>query len=217
MIGRLSINKDKEVELRKAIQDNDGYCPCSVEKTDDTKCVCKEFKEQTVSGNCHCGLYYKTVKGSIELKEEKTQDNNCTINTKLTLLDAKLPLRSNPTDAGADLFSPVDILIKPHCSEFIDFGVQIEIPEGYAGFIYARSGLGGKFGIVPRNCVGVIDSKYRGNLGIMLENTGISMYVIKKGDRIAQLVIAPISTPEFIENELDMTDDRKSGFGGTGR
>ena len=139
------------------------------------------------------------------------------MNIKLTLPDAKAPTRSNPTDAGADLYSTVDAIILPMSSLFIDFGVQFEIPVGFAGFIFARSGLGSK-GITPKNCVGVIDSKYRGNAGIMLENNNREHTIIHKGDRIAQIVIMPIDCVEFtVVNELDMTNDRNGGFGASGR
>jgi len=136
---------------------------------------------------------------------------------KLTLPNAKLPIRVNPTDGGADLVSPIKTTVLSYDTKFIDLGFQMEIPEGYAGFIYARSGLGSKYGIIPRNCVGIIDSKYRGNVGMMVENKSENDFVINIGDRIAQIVIAPIVTPEFVEaDELDMVDDRNGGFGSTG-
>ena len=137
---------------------------------------------------------------------------------KLTLPDAKPPYRVNPDDAGADLISPKTVHIYPHTSEFIDLGVQIELPENTVGYIFARSGLGTKFGIRPRNCVGVIDQKYRGNLRIMVENASEEMYVIFKGDRIAQLVIQPVYTPEFeVVDKLDETDRGEGGFGSSGK
>lgn len=136
---------------------------------------------------------------------------------KLTNANAKLPYRSNPTDAGADLFSPLGTIINPNQHKFIDLGIQIELPKNTVGFIFARSGLGSKNGIRPRNCVGVIDEKYRDNLGIMVENSSQSPFEINVGDRIAQLVICPILTPEFKEvDELDLTDNRNGGFGSSG-
>ena len=137
---------------------------------------------------------------------------------KLTLPTAKAPLRVNPTDAGADLFATEDVKIPPNCHHFMDLGVQLEIPEGYVGLIFARSGLGSKHGIRPRNCVGVIDSKYRENIGIMIENASEEFPKINIGDRIAQLVLIPIITPEFEEvEELDMNNDRLGGFGHSGK
>ena len=139
------------------------------------------------------------------------------MNVKLVNINAQLPKRANPTDAGADLFSPIGTIINPNQNKFIDLGIQIELPKDSVGFIFARSGLGSKNGIRPRNCVGVIDEKYRGNLGMMVENSSPSPFEINIGDRIAQLVICPILTPNFEEvDELDLTDDRSGGFGSTG-
>ena len=139
------------------------------------------------------------------------------MNVRLTNPNAKLPYRSNPTDAGADLFATETVRIPPHGYYFMDLGIQLEIPNGCAGMIFARSGLGSKYGIRPRNCVGVIDSKYRNNVGMMIENHSDSEYMIVTGDRIAQLVIIPIELCDFKEvDELDMTQDRMGGFGSTG-
>ena len=139
------------------------------------------------------------------------------MNVKLVNINAQLPKRANPTDAGADLFSPIGTIISPNQNKFIDLGIQIELPKDSVGFIFARSGLGSKNGIRPRNCVGVIDEKYRGNLGMMVENSSPSPFEINIGDRIAQLVICPILTPSFEEvKELDLIDDRLGGFGSTG-
>ena len=140
------------------------------------------------------------------------------MNVRLTLENAKLPKRTNPTDAGADLFSPVRVQIPPHESVFIDLGVQMELQEGTVGLVFARSGLGSKYGIRPRNCVGVIDAKYRDNIGIMVENASENFYEIEIGDRIAQIVIVPILTPDFQNvDELDIEDARNGGFGKSGK
>ena len=128
-----------------------------------------------------------------------------------------IPVRANPTDAGADLISPEDVIVRAHSNRHIGLGIAVEIPEGCAGFIYARSGLGTKHGIVPRNCVGVIDSKFRNELGVTLSNDSAVPYMIRRGDRIAQIVIAPVFIPVIkVVTELDMTDDRNGGFGSTG-
>lgn len=136
---------------------------------------------------------------------------------KLIKKHARAPFRANPTDAGADLFSTETVHLNPKQTHFIPLGLVFEIPEGYAGFIYARSGLGSRVGLRPRNCVGIIDCKYRGEVGIMVENSGTEPYAIYEGERIAQIVIAPILTPEFeVVEELDMSGDRCGGFGSTG-
>lgn len=137
---------------------------------------------------------------------------------RLTNPDARVPERKNPTDAGADLFSPVDITVPAHGEVFINLGFQIELLPYTAGFIFARSGLGSKHGIRPRNCVGVVDSDYRGDVGIMVENHGSSDYHIKKGDRIAQLVMMPVITGDFwAVDELSDTGRGAGGFGSTGK
>lgn len=139
------------------------------------------------------------------------------IKVKLTNVNAKLPERSNPTDAGADLFSTKNELITPHGASYFDFGVQMEIPVGYTGLVFARSGLGSR-GIRPKNCVGVIDSKYRGNIKANIENDSEFYERIEIGDRIAQIVIVPIECCTFEQvDELDMTDNRGGGFGHSGK
>lgn len=137
---------------------------------------------------------------------------------KLTLPDAKVPYRANPTDAGADLYSPISKYILAGDYATIDLGIQMELPKGRVGLIVARSGLGTKDGIRPRNCLGVIDEKYRGNVKITLENSSNTYKVIDKGDRIAQLLVVPVDYVDFeVVDELDMSDDRGGGFGHTGK
>jgi dUTP pyrophosphatase len=151
-----------------------------------------------------------------EIKEVVEVTNKMRV--KLTLPNAKAPIRVNTTDAGADLFSPIDVVIPPRGCHFINFGVIIELPKNTVGLIFARSGLGSIDGIVPRNAVGVIDEKYRGELGMMVKNDSNVMYKINAGDRVAQLVITPVLTPDIeVSEELDLTDDRNGGFGSTGK
>lgn len=93
----------------------------------------------------------------------------------------------------------------------------MEIPSGHVGLIYARSGLGCKFGITPRNCVGVIDSDYRGEIIVCLENKGTTNYIIHKHDKIAQLIIHQIPSINLILSEsLSSTERGGGGFGSTG-
>lgn len=137
---------------------------------------------------------------------------------KLLKKTAKAPQRANPTDAGMDLYSTSTFSIAPHGHHFVGFGFACEIPEGFCGLIFARSGLGSNDGVRPRNAVGVIDSKYRGEVGMMVENHSTARFEVHKGDRIAQMVIVPIDLSEIeVVDELDMTDDRKGGFGSSGK
>ena len=100
----------------------------------------------------------------------------------------------------------------------IPTGLSMELPVGYAGFIYARSSLGTKRGLAPANKVGVIDSDYRGEFMVALHNHGLDAQTVCHGERIAQLVIAPVVTPGFTEvAELSDTERGAGGFGSTGK
>jgi dUTP pyrophosphatase len=110
------------------------------------------------------------------------------------------------------------VIIEPGASVFVPTGLSMEIPKGYAGLIYARSGLACKRGLAPANKVGVIDSDYRGEFIVVLHNHGNSQQVIEHGERIAQLVITPVFTPGFVEvSELSDTQRSAGGFGSTGK
>jgi dUTP pyrophosphatase len=122
-----------------------------------------------------------------------------------------LPQRANPTDAGADLMSTETCEIYPNEQKMIDTGVAVKIPEGYAGFVFNRSSQGKK-GITIPHSVGVIDSDYRGNIKIISKNISEDRYEVKRGDRIAQLVIMPVLLPTFV----DAWNDTKRGTGGFG-
>lgn len=100
----------------------------------------------------------------------------------------------------------------------VPLGIAMEIPTGYAGFIYGRSGLGMKFGITLPNCVGIIDSDYRGEIQCAITNHSDVPYKIVPGERICQMVFAPIQTAQLIEvTQLDETKRGSGGFGSTGR
>lgn len=123
-----------------------------------------------------------------------------------------LPERAHRTDAGADLRASEDITIYPGETKMVDCGVAVKIPEGYGGFVYNRSSQG-KLGITIPHSVGVIDSDYRGNIKVLLNNIGNDPYVIKAYDtRIAQLVITPV----VICNFTDIWNDTQRGTGGYG-
>ena len=132
---------------------------------------------------------------------------------------AKLPTYGSVEAAGADLYACVseDVVIPPGKSAFIPTGLSMEIPKGYAGLIYARSGLACKRGLAPANKVGVIDSDYRGEFIVVLHNHGYEEQIISHGERIAQLVITPVLTPHYAEVE-DLSDTTRAGggFGSTG-
>lgn len=153
---------------------------------------------------------------------------------------AKLPKQGSPCAAGYDLYALEDAIIKGGQTTPIHTGIALEIPDGYYGGIYARSGLATKQGLAPVNCVGIIDSDYRGEIIVALHNCNppISMGVfhvsslvcemkpfldensdkrINAGDRIAQLIIHKCEDVAFIESdELSSTDRGEGGFGSTG-
>ena len=134
---------------------------------------------------------------------------------------AKMPLRATDGAAGYDLHAFIDesVTINPGCLAVIPTGVVIEIPDkDTAGFIFGRSGLGIKSGIMPSNAVGVIDSDYRGEIKVGLCNVSDKPYTINKNDRIAQLVFMPVLGPVFEESEeLSVTFRSEKGFGDSGR
>lgn len=133
---------------------------------------------------------------------------------------AILPTYGSREAAGADLYACLeeDVTIAPGITRFIPTGIAMEIPRGYAGLAYARSGLACKQDLAPANKVGVIDSDYRGEFMIALHNHGSQVRVVRHGDRIAQLVITPVYTPGFEEvTELSQTDRGAGGFGSTGK
>ena len=131
-----------------------------------------------------------------------------------------LPSRATSGSAGYDLCAAVqqDLVLAPGDRALIPTGYQIAIPPGYEGQIRPRSGLALSHGILVPNAPGTIDSDYRGELRVILLNAGEKSYTICRGDRIAQLVIAPVTTAEFCEcDQLEATDRGERGFGHSGR
>ena len=142
------------------------------------------------------------------------------MNIKLLNNNAKIPTRGSAAAAGYDLYAASDSSIKiyPHDTIKVDTGIAIEIPEGYFGGIYARSGLATKRGLRPANCVGIIDSDYRGPIIVALHNDTTEVQIIETGDRIAQLIIQPYLNIDFnVVDELSDTERGNSGFGSTGK
>ena len=134
--------------------------------------------------------------------------------------NAILPRYGTPYSAGADLYAVLDgaVTLAPSETRLIPTGLAIAIPEGYAGLIYARSGLASKQGLAPANKVGVVDADYRGEVMVALHNHGAVAQTVACGERIAQLLITPVYTPGFTEaEELDDTQRGSGGFGSTGR
>lgn len=142
------------------------------------------------------------------------------VNIKKLDENAVIPKYGSEFAAGADLcaLSSQPITILPHQTVMIRTGIAAEIPEGYAGLIYARSGIASKRGLAPANKVGVVDSDYRGEIMVALHNHSEVAAEILPGERIAQLVITPFLKAEFCEaDELTDTLRGEGGFGSTGR
>ena len=141
-------------------------------------------------------------------------------NVKIKKLNenAVIPTYGSPYSAGADLYSAMeDVTIAPHATLLIKTGLALELPVGFAGLIYARSGLASKRGLAPANKVGVIDCDYRGEVMVALHNHSEIPQVVAKGERIAQLVITPYVVADFEEaDELSETVRGEGGFGSTG-
>lgn len=141
-------------------------------------------------------------------------------NVKIKKLNenAVIPTYGSPHSAGADLYSAMDdIVIEPHTTTLVKTGIALELPVGFAGLIYARSGLASKRGLAPANKVGVVDCDYRGEVMVALHNHSNTPQTVAKGERIAQLVITPYIVADFEEaDELSDTVRGEGGFGSTG-
>ena len=143
-----------------------------------------------------------------------------TVKVKKLQPRAILPAYGSQAAAGADLYALLDgdsLEIAAGETVLIGTGLALEIPSGYVGLVYARSGLATKKGLAPANKVGVIDSDYRGELKVALYNQSGKSQTISAGERIAQLVIAPYLSASFEEaDELSDTERGSGGFGSTG-
>ena len=133
---------------------------------------------------------------------------------------AKMPTNGSKYAAGYDLYAANEkpVTIYPGTCEKIGTGLAMEIPVGFFGAIFARSGLATKQGLRPANCVGVVDSDYRGEIIVAVHNDSNQSQQIAPGERIAQLVLLPYSTVNCFEvvDELENTDRGEGGFGSTG-
>ncbi|MBQ3087909.1 MAG: dUTP diphosphatase [Clostridia bacterium] len=134
--------------------------------------------------------------------------------------NAVMPTYGTPYSAGADLYACMEntVTIEPGQTVLMHTGIAMELPEGYVGLNFARSGLATKRGLAPANKVGVIDSDYRGEIMVALHNHGCENQTVEPGERISQLLIMPVVQAEFEEtDELSDTVRGDGGFGSTGR
>ena len=142
------------------------------------------------------------------------------ISVKKLVPEAILPTYGSEFSAGADLYmaGKESVVIPVGKTVLVHTGLAMEIPEGYGGFIYARSGLATKKGLAPANKVGVVDADYRGEVMVALHNHSGEDRTVEPGERVAQLVIAPFLKGEFLESDtLADTLRGEGGFGSTGK
>ena len=146
------------------------------------------------------------------------------LNIKRLTDSAHLPTKATSGSAGIDLYADIPEedgaghLIAPGDTYMVHTGIAMEIPDGYVGLIFARSGLSIKEGLAPANKVGVIDSDYRGEIIVALYNHSNQPKTVETGQRIAQMVITPFVSPDIAEvSELSDTARGEGGFGSTGK
>ncbi len=157
---------------------------------------------------------------NISEKHSERVTKKMKINIKKLDERAIIPTYGSEFSAGADLYalSDTDITIEPGETVLVHTGIALEIPCGYGGFIFARSGLASKKGLAPANKVGVVDADYRGEVMVALHNHSASAATVSSGERIAQMVIMPFLAADFFEvDELSETVRGDGGFGSTGR
>ena len=141
------------------------------------------------------------------------------LNIKKLSENATVPTYGTEFSAGADLYNlDTPVIIEPHATVLIHTGIAMEIPEGYCGLIFARSGLASKRGLAPANKVGVVDADYRGEIMVALHNHTNVPATVDAGERLAQIAIVPFLKCEFdVVDELSDTVRGAGGFGSTGR
>ena len=130
-----------------------------------------------------------------------------------------LPAYAHPGDAGADLCAAIEVVLPPGGRATVGTGIAIAVPDGYAAFVHPRSGLASRHGITLVNAPGTVDAGYRGEVKVVLLNTDLTEpFTVRRGDRIAQLVVQPVTRARFLDSdELPPTPRGDGGFGSTGR
>jgi dUTP pyrophosphatase len=133
--------------------------------------------------------------------------------------DLPMPAYAHPGDAGADLRAAADVVLPPGGRATVGTGVAVAVPDGWAGFVHPRSGLASRHGITVVNAPGTIDAGYRGEVRVVLLNTDpAEPFTVRRGDRIAQLVVQPVARARLVEvAELPPSPRGEGGFGSTGR
>lgn len=168
----------------------------------------------------HTELHNKLNPQNRDSNGRYTKGEDMQVKFKKVKDSAKIPTKGTKKSAGFDLYADTqnEITIKPHTSVYFDTNIALEIPDGYFGGIYARSGLSTKKGLRPSTCVSVIDCDFRGSITVPLYNDSENEQVVLPYERIAQLVIQPILDVDLVEcEELSDTERGDGGFGSTGK
>ena len=194
-------------------------CICCGAVIPEGRHVCPECKVVVKDGDMNAYdflvKYVKEVKPhEKEVRKKLERRKKPTVKVVLDE-EAKMPCRAFSGDAGYDLFSREDAVIYPSSGGLFDTGVHVAIPEGYVGFLKSKSGLNVNYNIV--SCGGTIDEGYTGSIRVKLYNLGKKPYMIRKGQKICQLVIMPCLKPELeVVDELEETERGNNGFGSSG-
>lgn len=210
-----SDNNEWDAAVRSAIKTNNT----TKEEIEKSKFIVKTIEEDPTLSLNKKQFLIMLFNSTFEKIEEILKQPNEQIMIKIekTHPDAILPSYANIGDAGADIYAVEDISIAPKTTVIVPTGLKVAIPIGYEIQIRSRSGLAAKTKIRVSNGVGTIDSQFRGEIGVIFDNIGTQIYEIKKGDRIAQMVLNQVPTIKWTEVEsLDETE-RGEGFGSSGK
>ena len=210
------------VDMQKEIISTSRQTPLAEGDIEEAKEFINSFIEEinndeTLSTNKK-DMLITLIEQSMNVTFDLAQNPRERIGVKIQLIneDAKLPEYAHDSDAGADIFAVEETVIPPHQTAIIKTGIKVAIPAGYEIQIRPRSGLSLKTPLRIANAPGTIDANYRGEVGVIITNTGNLTQTIAKHDKIAQMVIAPVPmiTWETVDN-LDETDRGSNGFGST--
>ncbi|OIP75137.1 MAG: deoxyuridine 5'-triphosphate nucleotidohydrolase [Oscillatoriales cyanobacterium CG2_30_44_21] len=130
--------------------------------------------------------------------------------------DAQVPSYAHDGDAGADIYTVSEVILQPFDRAAIATGLAVDVPNGYEIQVRPKSGLALKHGITVLNSPGTVDAGYRGEIQVIMINLGKEAYTFAKGQKIAQLVLKPVTKADYIEGELGTSDRGTGGFGSTG-
>jgi dUTP pyrophosphatase len=130
--------------------------------------------------------------------------------------DAQVPSYAHNDDAGADVYTVLEMTLQPFHRAAIPTGLAVDIPDGYEIQVRPKSGLALKHGITVLNSPGTVDAGYRGEIQVIMINLGTEAYTFAKGQKIAQLVLKPVTKANYVEGELRISDRGTGGFGSTG-